>query len=282
MRRYADLAQSTPANLAQALLERAEVKVSLQRIEAQDWIGQARTLAARQAKPVDLAEETVRAGKPAVEPKSAEAPVDPNWRQQAGFSLFFDYMLDERGEQVWQTRVWQTRAYHDETGQEAQFPGIAPVPWVEWILKQANLLTIAASAPGASEPVTPLLSEPDADLKLEILEMSVDDAAESTGGRQRKLVVTVRFALSGSKAESVVAEQSTYQVECHTINTATDSNQLVAYERGSLQPKTLDYISRQSFPIPELGTYELQSIVLLLPPAATPAVHQGPTLRVVP
>jgi hypothetical protein len=213
---------------------------------------------------------------------SAEASGNSAWHQQAGFSLFFDYMLDERGEPVWQTRVWRTRAYHDESGDEAQFPGIAPVPWVEWILKQANLLTIAASTPGASEPVTPLLSEPDADLKLEILEMSVDDAAESTGGRQRKLVATVHFALSGSKVESVVAEQSTYQVECHTINTATGSNQLVAYERGSLQPKTLDYISRQSFLIPELGTYELQSIVLLLPPAAAPAVHQGPTLRVVP
>ena len=43
--RFADLAQCTPDELSKILLDKAGVKVSPDRIEAKNWIGQARELA---------------------------------------------------------------------------------------------------------------------------------------------------------------------------------------------------------------------------------------------
>src|SRR5205085_9362692 len=45
IRRFADLAQYTPQELSQALLEQAGVRVKAEKIASEDWIGQARRLA---------------------------------------------------------------------------------------------------------------------------------------------------------------------------------------------------------------------------------------------
>lgn len=91
------------------------------------------------------------------EPATPPAPGEPpgrfdretgsssgQWRQQAGFSLFFDSLTGEAGE-----RSWRTRLYHEETGDEttvdettvdgttvddSTVPGGALHDWVRWIL----------------------------------------------------------------------------------------------------------------------------------------------------
>ncbi len=146
IRRFADLAQYTPDQLSTALLEQASARVPPERIEADNWIGQARELARRVNTERRPPEERAEVAK---EPE--EAPPELAWRQHAGFSLFFDYLTDEHGE-----RAWQTRVYHDESGEEALFPGTETALWVNWILERAKLPDttaepIAAAARAADE-----------------------------------------------------------------------------------------------------------------------------------
>jgi hypothetical protein len=63
------------------------------------------------------------------EPGSAGGAVPGRWRQQGGFSVFFDTRPGETGE-----RRWRTRLYHEETGDEATFPDSEPMEWVRWML----------------------------------------------------------------------------------------------------------------------------------------------------
>ena len=80
--RFAELAQYTPEELSRELLEQAGVRVPPERIEDNNWIGQARELAQR-----------VETGRrlPAGEPEVAgETPNYPARRQHAGFSWGVD------------------------------------------------------------------------------------------------------------------------------------------------------------------------------------------------
>lgn len=63
------------------------------------------------------------------EPGPAGGAVPGRWRQQGGFSVFFDTRPGETGE-----RRWRTRLYHEETGDEATFPDSEPTEWVRWML----------------------------------------------------------------------------------------------------------------------------------------------------
>ena len=71
-------------------------------------------------------------------------PVDDStntggWKQHAGFSIFFDYKLDENGHKHWHTRVWKTTTYHEESGDVKELDGIDSREWVNWILEKSGL-----------------------------------------------------------------------------------------------------------------------------------------------
>ena len=76
--------------------------------------------------------------------------------------------------------------------------------------------------------------------------------------------------------------QLTINGKVHTVDVESRASNLVASEPGQLQPELFEYTSQQRFPIPELGRYELHSIVFLLPPHEMMAFYQGPALKVVP
>ena len=40
------------------------------------------------------------------------------WKQHAGFTVFFDYTVDDGGKKQWSTKIWRTKAYHDESGNQ--------------------------------------------------------------------------------------------------------------------------------------------------------------------
>jgi hypothetical protein len=120
------LAGLSPETLATALRERAFVELTTERIEREDWLGQARRLSGA----ADWSTEQSTAG-PGAGPE-AEGREKVGGQQAGGFSLFFDAVRDEEGEEVWQTRV-----YHEESGQEVVLPGIEPGPWASWILSHA-------------------------------------------------------------------------------------------------------------------------------------------------
>ena len=81
---------------------------------------------------------------PARPPRDPEAEPD-RWLQQAGFSIFFDVQPGSPPR--------RTRLYHEETGDEATFPGWEPAGWASWILGRLGLAPPASSAAGTTVPV---------------------------------------------------------------------------------------------------------------------------------
>jgi hypothetical protein len=279
--RYADLARFTSESLSDLL--KAEIpSISPKRIEREDWIGQARALAQlanTERKPTEEASEV------AEEPEE-EAPSPSTWRQHAGFSVFFDYLIDEQGEQLWQTRV-----YHDETDEEAIFPGVTTTPWAKWVTEQAKLPAesmpsvterVPEPTPAETEIAAPPATKTPYDAELEFIEVQVSEIKPSSDVPEKRLKARVRFQVVGSEAETVAAELIPFQIAVHAVDLESGASGLIASGDSELQPRVFEYTSELTFPIPEVGRYELHTIVLLLPPREMMANHRGPIIKVVP
>jgi hypothetical protein len=272
IRRFEDLAQYTPHSLAKALFDQTGVKVPPERIEAKQWIGQARELA-QHANPgrTPANEETEGAKDP------PHASPRRKWEQHAAFSVFFDYEIDEHGE-----RMWQTRVYDNESGVEEPLPGIEPTPWVNWILERAKLPVSAEPVPTPIEAAAPPTPMTLYDAQIEILDVRVSALGPSPDVPEKRLATEVRFQVSGPEAERLAADRIPFRIEVHTVDLKSGASVLVASEGGKLEPQVFEYTSQQEFPLPELGRYELHAVILLLLPGEMMASHQGPTLKVVP
>jgi hypothetical protein len=264
IRRYADLARYTPHELSKLLAEQAGVKVHARRIETKRWIEQARALAQpASSAPAPAAEE---AGPP---PK--EATRRSRWRQHAGFSLFFDFLDDERGEKVWQTRV-----YHEESQQEEEWPGVDSTAWVSWILERAHLPIAPTVRPATAAVALSSVPAPSPATWIDIDDVEVAEA-EAPG----QLMVEGRFQVSGAEAKALTAQRALYSVEIRLVDMETQAMQLVASEQQHLQAHVFEYTSRQRFPTPAPGRYELHCLVRLLPPHEAMAYFEGPIVKVI-
>jgi predicted flap endonuclease-1-like 5' DNA nuclease len=266
---YADLVNFTPDSLAD-LLKVKIPSISPKRIARGDWIGQARMLA-RQAK----VERTQPEGQATEEAKkSKKSPTYPAWRHRAGFTVLFEHIADERGKQAWRTRV-----HHEEADKEESFSGTEAVLWANWILEQAELPAIVEPTSAKTEAPEP--AAPD-EAQIEILDVQVSETGPSSSVPEKRLRVDVCFQISGAKAEALVAERIPFRVEVHTVDLKEGTLNLVASGLSRFQPKIFEYTSQQTFPIPELGHYELHVLVLVLPPGEMMTYHRDHTLKVVP
>lgn len=264
--RYSDLAEISAGDLSTSLANTTGIRVSAERIEADDWIGQARKLAGAEPTPATVADN---------DPAPAAA-VESQIHQHAEFSLFFDYLLLDSGEQEWQTRL-----YHAESGQEALLTGTDASSWTGWILKHAKLP--ASDQPPvdvedeAEETAAPERSVHPYNVKLKITNVDVvsDDAGEQYD-------VAVHFMLVGPDANSVAGERIPYAVEVQTIDLAAGAiGQFVESEQLHLQTDQVEYTVRHTLPMPDRGRYELHTIVYVDTPADMSAYHTGPTLNIV-
>jgi hypothetical protein len=143
---FTALAGLSAETLATTLRERAFAELTTERIERENWLGQARGL-------IGAADPLAEPG--ADEPgagRAAEGTGEAGRQQAAGFSLFFDAVRDEEGNEVWQTRV-----YHEESGQEVILPGTEAGPWASWILSRALPEPGRRGAPPGETPPGPSL-----------------------------------------------------------------------------------------------------------------------------
>jgi hypothetical protein len=158
------LAGLSAEQLARALREQAAAELTSDRIEREDWLGQA-----------DRLRET------------ADPAGEVDAQQAGGFSLFFDVVRDEHGEKAWQTRI-----YHEESGQEVVLPGIESNSWAAWILSHALPEVERRGAPVGAAPPPPSVHN----LRIRILGASL---APGTGraGHEDDRSVEVRVQVSG-------------------------------------------------------------------------------------
>jgi hypothetical protein len=180
--RLTALAGLSPETLATALRERALVELTTERIEREDWLGQARRLSGA----ADQSTEPGAAG-PGAGP-AGEGAGEVGGQQAGGFSLFFDAVRDEQGKEVFQTRV-----YHEESGQEVVLPGIEPGPWALWILSHAlPEVGRRGALPGETPSRPPLIHH----LIVRIIGARLAQDEEAAG-RSPSLSVEVRLQVSG-------------------------------------------------------------------------------------
>jgi hypothetical protein len=172
---------SAPA-LAALLAGRAAAALTPERIERDDWLGQARRLSA------ELGPDDTPPPDRTPDDGTPHEPPSGDRRQQAGFSLFFDLVRDDGGHESWNTRV-----YHEESGAEIVLPGIEPGAWSDWILGRA----LPAEKRRQAQPFAP---PSDATDPLHLLLVRIVNA-QVIGGRSRTpvqpLSIEVRLEVTG-------------------------------------------------------------------------------------
>lgn len=250
---FTELAAHTPEELARIITENTDNKVTPERIKTKNWIQQAKDL---------------------------------SWKPYAEFSVFFDYRLDKEGHKQWHTRVWKTRTYYnDVSGQTEEFDGIETGKWVNWILDKAKLdverlpQSLQKSMSGVSEKETAPEEPNNPPVSIEIQDITLYPTDRHS---KNTITADIRLKLSGHNHEELLEKQASFQLEIHTVNLQNGIAKQVGLVRRQFEPDKPEYIISLEFPIPEeLGRYELQTFVFLLPPEKG-IFFKGHTFKVVP
>jgi hypothetical protein len=250
------LAQHTAEELSELLAKR-NVKIAAKKIENEDWLGQARERAAQ----ASMEPATLRRGSKAAE-EGEEIPNHPvNRLDEVRFGVIFKREKDR----------WTVTTYDERRNGPEKVWGIEPTEWANWILRQMR--------PHIELELAPPQAEAGAQREIEI---EILDVQPSEAERFQKLTTKVRFKVSGSERDKVTAARTPFWIQVQTFDLVSKAANLVASKRSELEPEEFTYTRELEFPIPKVGHYELHTLVLLLPPAGRMALHQGPTLKVVP
>jgi len=270
---FSDLTRYSPQQLSNALAEHANVKVSADRIETNDWIGQAQVLSQSVIERSDPQWKT-KNSQPAANSAPRVGSRERNRHQHAGFSLFFDYLVPEEG-----SKVWQTYLYHEESGEEAKLDGTETAVWTEWIVKKAQISDETPEILPEKEPVPEIAPAAHTqEVRLNIIDVNTVFAPDLPVD---EFMIEVQLAVAGDDAMAVVDQQIPFQVEIQTLDLI--NSQIVNFvELGQrqLQPGKLDYQVQIVLPMPDVGRYELQTVVYVHKPAEMIAYHTGPILNI--
>lgn len=268
----ADLSAHTPQQLAALLSQDGDIKIKPERIESEDWIGQAQRLNQQKSNPSNhqqTADDPI-SRKPGAEPERGKQQA---WNQYAGFSLFFDYVnIDPL------MKEWQTHLYHEESGKEAYLSGTETAVWAEWIENQAQLPAPANlhNTENTSQ-VKNALTAMSPDMDLEINHVGI----MAVPGSFDNIQYSIHFSLRGSDSLSAINQGGTFQIELLLFN--LNNNTIEQFTESSLfqlRPGQLDYFVTDLIPMPATGRYEIQTIVYLHAPAQLLSTNIGPIVNI--
>jgi hypothetical protein len=238
---YAQLAALSPQQIAK-LIEHLPL-LSVERIVRQDWVGQARALAAETSPP---------------------APETPPHRQYVSFLV--ELRLDGRA------AVRRTRAVHLQDGEEDTWSG-----WDEKRLLQFVAEYAAAGAADTgrpAEPREPLAAQrPAADdaPRVEVVEVTVGVPPSEPRG----LVAQVHFRLDGLEAP----DASPYSATVLAWDTVSGAVTLLGTSWGQLERHQREHVAMLDLAPPDIGRYQLVGVILLVEALAVGSAP-GPMLQV--
>lgn len=281
--RFRELADLTPLELTGLLKDRVAF-ISPQRIQRDDWIGQAKNLA-DQAQPAATGMEKPSERGSANHPQEVEkADTDAKretWKEVADFFVSFGYTIDPEGEERIQTRV-----HHSQAGHFNQWEGIATKELLGWMLDQANLAGEASSEMEAAQPAQQVPSQPEAGpasfLELSYPRVSEAEPAGTSQMQATHLHLESSLTVSGPRADELCGNRLPYWVEVHLVDTDTNRSERVASYKAQLSPGEQVYTIQQDFPIPRAGRYQLYLVASLLAKEGSVVYLQGPVVRVKP
>jgi hypothetical protein len=288
IRSYADLVkyleQHTAQEFSTALKEHG-VKRRPGIIDREMWIKQAEMLGQSEKSADTPHNEAVQPEEEAKPPRSGREAKE----HDAMFTVSFDTAINDAGE-----RVLSTTVYHEGNGgEELVFQGINASPWVNWIMKRADLpVAMRSSVPEdetseGSPPIEsparipPIPGELN-DFLLEIYDVQLSVMKPKLAESEKRLGAKINIKLSGSDAERLTMHRIAFRTEMFTINLDDGFPRQVATSEDQLEPHIFEYSYQFEVAIPAVGRYELHSVVHLLPSGELRAYYQGPVLRVTP
>ena len=255
----AELAQYLMQHSAQELSERlAEQKVSVaaKTIENQDWLGQARKHAAQPPRdPATTKRESSTPQEQESTPVRRSGPPDGQY-----FTVVF-----WRDDGHWKVTTYDERPrikWDEEHGTD-------PAEWANWILAQMR------RDPDLGFPLAESWTQAAPELEVEIVNVRHYEAERFT-----KLAAEISFEVSGSGRDALASALVPLWIHLHTVNVMSGQVNCVALIQEELEPGVFSYKKVLEYPVPEVGRYELHSLVLLLPPIGRMAHHRGPTYNV--
>ena len=114
------------------------------------------------------------------------------------------------------------------------------------------------------------------------IEIQITGVQDSEAERFKTLAAEVSFAVSSSKAGKLAAARTPVWIYVHTADLARKTVTYVASAQVELEPEVFTYTKRLEFPIPQVGRYELHTLVVALPPMPAMTCHRGPSFPVRP
>ncbi|MCI0698792.1 hypothetical protein L0337_43175 [candidate division KSB1 bacterium] len=262
--RYSDFRGYSPESLAQALLGRTGISVSVDAIASRNWIGWAEILAAEN--PASGAAEIN-------DEKASEETTDNSSHAEALCAT----PNDEKAPQP-------VASTESENNDEETLAGPSLSEREEKSLVLAPEKVAGIQKSGASVRAAALNGENEG-LILRIQNAGfaqVTLPATPDRSSTKFLRAEIDCGLTGRKASMATAEQAPLCAQIHAVDKVTGEPKLLASRTERLQANQTNYRLRLEFEAPKTGRYQLQIVAFLLHPIANVAFYQGPSLRVIP
>lgn len=242
-------------------------------INKKKWL---RSLSSKQEEyaPASLISEEIESVKESKETRSSQNMHN----EDIEFTVLFDVVKNKNGKPVLQVTIYDPR----DAGEEKQFEGNDPAPWVNWMLERSDLTLAPETIASPPEAVVlPIFAKPfDAQLEIDNAQMSV--VGPSPEIPKKSLRAAISFRLSGVDVEGLASQGVPIQIEIYTIDLDKGVPGLVGSLESRLEPNQFEYTYQLEFAIPDVGSYAFHSVVKLLPIGNLLADHWGPTMKVIP
>ncbi len=293
IRRYADLAALTPGILADLLRAKNVPFVSAQRIEREDWIGQARLLVEKQAENAALAEQVAPVAgadpsqdAPCLENQPAR-PARHDWRELADFFVSFGEQISADGK-----AKRKTKAHFSQGDLPFERDGIATGELIQWMLSQAGLTAAESPELGTDTPASPVKPEtpPMVEAHAEIHKQEEEPGlltvsnlwvsqANQPSPSQRMVRVEADVNVS-AEAAIFLTEPISFMISIYLVNTQTNGSIFIETSTITMSQGELPYAFKHDFPVPPPGRYQLYLLAGLPSAGKAPILQQGPIVRV--
>jgi hypothetical protein len=292
--RYADLVNYTPEELVNLLSPKVAF-ITIQRIERDNWLEQARALAATQGEGDESsdANELPSAAPGLINTSGAANHIKhpaASWREIADFFVSFGHEVDPQGDLRLVTRV-----HHSQADRFEQWQGVATEQLILWMLTQARLTDteVEYQPPEPQYEVrlkSPELAPPEEEAQIEISDLWISqvEAPTTVDGvpQSGRLRLVSKVTLTGPDAIHLTYERNPYNIQVYLVDTETNQSNCTSIYNSQLAPEELSYEIQQDFPTPKRGRYQVNVIGQLSLPGKSGAFRtlfsylQGPLLRV--
>jgi hypothetical protein len=118
------------------------------------------------------------------------------------------------------------------------------------------------------------------DVSVEIYNFQIAVARPTPKTPETHLKATVGLKLSGQDSEKLASHGTSYRTEIFTIDVDSGFPRKIGSREDRFKPHVLDYSYQLEVPMPDVGRYEIHSLIRMVSSGEVKAYHRGPVMRV--